>query len=200
MNLFKAIGKAFGAPDYNFSTVEGINAIPVPKRKETKPHDVKSGLEYQLQRLATKYKNEGKMDLAIACLRKSNEVMPYSIFAYSRKDYQRLVEFLKDDGQFDEAKRVSKRLDELYGTEIQCLEKMMSYEKGKAAKEAYYKRIIVPKKQELQDRDEYDWIRENLKDKVPLSFGGYRKMKNSLSPNFLKLVDIAKEKGYIIKY
>lgn len=49
-----------------------------------------------------------------------------------------------------------------------------------------------------KDRDDYNWIRENIPDKAPKSFGGYRKMKNANSTNYKILVKSAMEKGYLI--
>lgn len=178
----------------DFTTIQGIRAIPVPKKKETRMHDVKDGLEYKLQRLATQYKKEGRMDLAIECLRKSNQLMPYSIFAYTRRDYERLVDFLKEARRFDEARTESKRLDMLYGTELQMLEYFMSLEPTKKARDEYMKNVIVPKKIEMQNRTEYDWLWEHLPDKAPKSFGGYVRMKNANTDNYQKLLKFAAEK------
>ena len=184
----------FQRKTYDFTTIEGIRAIPLPRKKETKMHDPKEGLEYQLQRLATQYKKEGKMALAIECLKKSNDLMPYSIFAYTRRDYERLVEFLKEARRFDEARAESQRLDMLYGTELQMLEYYMSLEPTKKARDEYMKNVIIPKKIEMQNRTEYDWLWEHLPDKAPKSFGGYVRMKNANTDNYQKLLKFAAEK------
>lgn len=49
---------------------------------------------------------------------------------------------------------------------------------------------------EEQDRKEYEWLQRNLPDKAPKSFGGYRKMKNSNSENFQKLMQAAHNSGF----
>lgn len=185
----------FSNSKIDFTTIQGIRAIPIPKKKETKMHDVKDGLEYKLQRLATQYKKEGRMDLAIECLRKSNQLMPYSVFAYTRRDYERLVDFLKEARRFDEARTESKRLDMLYGTELQWLEYMMSLEPTKKARDAYMRDVIIPKRIELQNRAEYDWICEHLPDAAPKSFGGYVRMKNMKSENYQKLIQKVGERS-----
>ena len=59
-----------------------------------------------LNKKATAFKREKRMDLAIACLRKLNEYMDASGAAYSVKDYLRLSEFLKQDRQFEEARKI----------------------------------------------------------------------------------------------
>lgn len=98
---------------YDLDTVEGILSIDIPK------YETNNGIafpdkniEYILQKKATEYKRSGRMDLAIACLKKSNEIMPYSNFAWGAKDYLRLIEYLKIDGKFDEAKKEEKKLRE----------------------------------------------------------------------------------------
>lgn len=60
--------------------------------------------EYHLQRKATIYKQQGNLDLAIECLKKSNELMPYARFIYQEKDYLRLVKYLQLAGKIEEAK------------------------------------------------------------------------------------------------
>ena len=89
---------------YDFSTVQSIMSIPVPTYEPlhelTSPVD---NIEYILQRKATEFKRNGRMDLAIACLRKSNEIMAHSNFSYQKDDYLRLVKYLQADGQFEQA-------------------------------------------------------------------------------------------------
>lgn len=91
---------------YDFSTVQSIMSIPVPKYEPlhglTSPVD---NIEYVLQRKATEFKRNGRMDLAIACLRKSNEIMAHSNFSYQKDDYLRLVKYLQADGQFEQAEK-----------------------------------------------------------------------------------------------
>ena len=99
----KADAKPF---EYDYSTVQSIMSIPIPKYEPlhglTTPVN---NIEYILQRKATEFKIAGRMDLAIACLRKSNEIMPYSNFSWSKDDYLRLVKYLQYDGQFEQAEK-----------------------------------------------------------------------------------------------
>ena len=83
---------------YDFQTLEGINSIKIPNYKPLQGMSSPvNNVEYILQRKATEHKKNGKMDLAIACLKKANEIFPYSNFAWSEKDYMRLVEYLKQE-------------------------------------------------------------------------------------------------------
>lgn len=58
------------------------------------------------------------------------------------------------------------------------------YEAEKKAEEDY-----------IKDKNDYDWLWENLGDIAPKSFSGYRRMKNSNSANFQKLCKEAEKKG-----
>lgn len=49
------------------------------------------------------------------------------------------------------------------------------------------------------EKQEYEWLFENLPEIAPKSLAGYRKMKHSNSKNYQKLVEKAKEQGYEIK-
>ncbi|MDL2293177.1 phage minor capsid protein [Ruminococcaceae bacterium OttesenSCG-928-D13] len=102
---------------YDMDSISGIQAIPVPTAKEP-PENLPAvvvKVEYILQRKATEHKKAGRMELAIECLKKSNEIMPYSSVGYLKKDYERLVEFLKQAGRFDEARAEQERLDSIFG-------------------------------------------------------------------------------------
>lgn len=92
------------ASNYKMDSLEDINSIPVPTQKFEYNCDFTESIEYVLQKKATQFKKEGKMDLAIACLKKSNEIMPYAPMTYSSKDYERLEKYLKLAGKFDEAR------------------------------------------------------------------------------------------------
>ncbi|MBP1561919.1 MAG: hypothetical protein J6C96_11865 [Oscillospiraceae bacterium] len=93
-------------PSYDLNSIEGINSIPV-ESFEYDPNDGKqyafNNIEYVLQRKATEHKKNGRMDLAIACLRKSNQIMPLSSMMYTQDDYMRLVKYLRLDKQFEAA-------------------------------------------------------------------------------------------------
>ena len=269
-------------------TIEDIETIPIPRYKPLQGIESPvNNVEYILQRRATEYKRNGRMDLAIACLRKANEIMPHSNFTYAKSDYMKLVEYLKQDGQFDAARaeesRLKRTLPHLFRTNCTAFERTiescrkfnndliiaMPHNTMCGICSAYTERIysisgkdkrfpVLPKdvftyggfhegcscsfgvyfdgvssfpyhsnplvwsnrpfednrtkeqielyekkknesEQEIQDRADYDWIRENLPDVAPKSFGGYRKMKNSNSQNYIKLVSAASDKGYTIR-
>lgn len=79
-----------------FETVESIMNIPVPHYpKLMGVSSPVNNVEYILQRKATEFKKIGDMDRAIACLRRSNQIMPYSNFSYQAKDYMRLIKYLR---------------------------------------------------------------------------------------------------------
>lgn len=266
---------------YNFDTIEGIELIEIPTYKPLR--DIVSSpinnIEYILQRKATDHKRNGRMDLAIACLRKSNEIFPYSNFIWSKKDYMRLVEFLKEAGKFEDARNEQTKIDKLFQKDLTALvfEKVLqdcksldtdliestdnscvcaecakytrrvfsvsgkdkhfqtlpSYfqlslkeheycfnsfhpfclsssipiweYKGDLIKwcnrpyadertpeqKAYYRKRVCDSEQEIVDRNNYDLLREKLSDFTPKSLGGFRRMKNLRSSNYLKLCSAA---------
>lgn len=96
---------------HDFNSIEGIRNIPIPQYKRlsgiTSPVN---NVEYILQRRATRHKRNGRMDLAIECLRKSNEIMPHSNFRYNREDYLRLINYLRQANRNEEADAEEQRL------------------------------------------------------------------------------------------
>lgn len=281
--------------EYKFDTVEDIMSIPIPKYKKVDGvGSPVNNIEYILQRKASLFDKEGKMDLAIACLRKSNEIMPHSNFTYSKKDYLRLVEFLKNNGQFDEAREEEVKINQYFDNQptlkemdvnraldfaktfstdlvmtvsniytVPCCENcaklrnrvysisgkdkrfpkfteavanacclrtypftygatrlednkqkeikdVIAYsnrpftdDRTTAEKKRYAefeKKEEQKKKDEEQrekDKKEFDLIREHLPSDAPKSFAGYRKMKNSNSENYQKLMKLAKENNIL---
>lgn len=98
--------------EFDLNSLDGINSIPV--KKYVYRDEVLGNIAYVLQRKATMHKGDKRMDLAIACLRKSNEIMPISGITWSPKDYERLDKFLKMDGQFNEARKEKKNIERKY--------------------------------------------------------------------------------------
>lgn len=93
---------------YKMDTLEEIESIPVPTEKFEYNCDFTESIEYVLQRKATKFKKAGNMECAIACLKKSNEIMPFAPMMYTMNDYERLEKYLKIAGRFEEAQSVEK--------------------------------------------------------------------------------------------
>lgn len=101
----------FSKKNYDMDTLEGINAIPVPAKNFG--NDLKDQTYYMLQRKATEHKKNGHMDLAIACLRKSNELSDYELRPLLMpKEYFRLVKYLEYNNQHEEATAEEKRINQ----------------------------------------------------------------------------------------
>lgn len=183
---------------YDLTKVESILSIPVPSQKQTtEPYSVVSVPEQILQKKATQYSKENKMDLAIACLKKSNEFMKKSFYTYQIKDYNRLVDFLYKAERYDEAREEQQKIYSYFGKdEIEVLKELMQNLPTQSERNEYYKNIIVPAIEEKADRQDYYWLLEHLHSLAPKSFGGYRKMKNANTDNYKKIVEKALEKGY----
>ena len=185
---------------YDLNTIEGIQSIPISEAKKY-PDGGKSVVympEQILNRQATEYKKENKYDLAIECLKKANELYPYSFYAYQRNNYERLVDFMILARKYEEAKITHNRLDITVGSRLDELKKLQLYveESGTESKEDYYERVIKPNIEEERDKEEYYWLLENMPSIAPKSFGGYRKMKNTSSDNYKKIVNEVNNKGY----
>ena len=89
-------------PIYDMDTLDGINRIPVPAENYHHGDWKLDRIDYLLQRKATEHKRNGRMDLAIACLRKSNELSDYEERPFlGEKEYMRLYKYIKSTG--DEA-------------------------------------------------------------------------------------------------
>ena len=91
---------------YDMDSIEGINSIPVPAKNYTTGDPTKDCIYYLLQRKATEHKKNGRMDLAIACLRKSNELSDYETKPLLlEKEYLRLVKYILQTGDISLAEK-----------------------------------------------------------------------------------------------
>lgn len=186
---------------YDLLSKDGIRSIPISEA--TKYPDI-LGIsvvympEQILSRKATEYKKEKNFDLAIECLKKVNELLPYSPFSYTRGEYERLVDMMVLAGRFNEAKQEHKKLDDVYGTRLEELQDLQAFvvKMGEESKEEYQKRVIDPYLEEARDREIYYWLLENMPNIAPKSFGAYRRMKNLKSANYQKIVNELLKDGY----
>lgn len=111
--LLPHLSKAPSTDNFDLTSAEGIKSIPHSAVSRSKNFSTNQ-IEYILQRKATQYREEGNLDLAIECLKKSNELMPLSHTEYTAKDYYRLVEYLKLARRFDEAREEKAKLDQQF--------------------------------------------------------------------------------------
>ena len=102
----------FRSPRYDMDTLAGINAIPVPAKNCHPGIDTKDCIYYLLQRKATEHKKAGRMDCAIACLKKSNELSDYEDRPLlTQKEYLRLIKYIELTGDYNLAEQ---ELNEIY--------------------------------------------------------------------------------------
>ena len=279
---------------YDFSKIEDVQKIPVfdcqnpndNTNKCTNLLGIYANLDYFLRIKATQYKKEN-LELSIALLKKANELMVHSSIGWQKKDYLRLVNYLRMNQQFDEARKEEEKINKLFSISIEDSNCYKSFQQtlemaklfntdlvemskyyctcGECAKyqgrvfsisgkdkrfpklpdevfiyggihkncrhsfraftygtsiplscetgdiisysnrpfiddrseeeKAEYEKKQQEEKMMIQDRINYNKICEFLPDIAPKSFGGYRKMKNSNSKNFQKIVEEAKKKG-----
>lgn len=106
---------------YDFNSVSGIAAIPVSANLPHPTFGDNDGfrsytgdVDYYLQRKAVEHEKAGNIDLAILCLRKSNDIRMIARRGYRRDDYYRLVSLLARSGKIREAETEKKRIDDFF--------------------------------------------------------------------------------------
>lgn len=106
---------------YDFDKIEDVQKIPVfdcknpndDTNKCTELLGIYANLDYFLRIRATQYKKDN-LELAIALLKKANELMVNSSIAWQKKDYLRLVNYLRMNQQFDEARQEEDKINKLF--------------------------------------------------------------------------------------
>lgn len=109
---------------YDFSTIEGIDSIPVlenlpgaPTPPSKSPVKSPTGeVYYYLHFKASQYLEEARYDLAIACQRKSNDLIALRCghAYYGRDESMFLVKILARAGRIEEARREKSAIDSYY--------------------------------------------------------------------------------------
>lgn len=100
---------------YDMDTLNGINSIPVPAKDYHTGTPTKDCIYYLLQRKATEHKKAGKLDLAIACLRKSNALSDYEKTPLlTQKEYMRIIKYIELTGDIELAKKESEQIYRLH--------------------------------------------------------------------------------------
>lgn len=197
---------------YDLSTVAGINAIPVPKFKARPSGGIGSvteKIEYYLMTKAGQYEKAGETELALACYRKANAIMPMSSTEYEYDRYMRLPRYLRKLRRFDEARveeaKISLMFPDsgIYQQDKKSFIADMRYF-GHSAREAerLYKEHCTEceeERQKLKRRTEYDWLWEHIPSLCPKSFSAYSRMRNQKSEKYEALIAAAADLGYKIE-
>lgn len=195
---------------YDLSTVDGINAIPVPRSKLLHVNESVTGkIEYYLMLKGGQYEKAGESELAIACYRKANELMPMSSTYYPYETYMRLPRYLRKLRRFDEARAEEEKIralfpdgGDMYSPKSVFIQDMLYMGHTRAAAEKLYLEYKTEheafQKKEL-NRSDYDWLWEFMPELCPKSLSGYVRMKNANTENYQKIVAEAKKRGRLIK-
>lgn len=167
---------------YDFSTLDGINSIPVTSNLRRAPapqgpmQSHTGEVYYYLRYKAYNYEKTGDIDLALACMRKSVALVKCRSY-FSTDDLLPLVKMLARTGYIDEA------YTELRSIE-QCLSEPLDCDSEIEAE--------IRRGKELKD---FQWIQANLPDKCPKSISSYRRMKTQNTKNYQSLKQAAANLG-----
>ena len=167
---------------YDFNTLEGVNAIPVRKdlpgapapQSPIKGHT--GEVYYYLRHKAYQHEEDGNIDLALACMRKSVALVKCRP-QYFIDDCYPLAKMLARTGHINEAYHEKHIADHAFP----------SLAMSDSIIEAEIKRGI-------ESRD-FAWIQANLPDKCPKTISSYRRMKTQNSKGYQALKQAAAELG-----
>ncbi len=191
---------------YDLSTVNGINSIPVPLPKSDafQSKSITGQLDYCLMLKAEQYEMAGQVELALACYRKSNELMPLNgVSSYPKERYMRLPRYLRKLRRFDEARAEEEKIKRLFPnggiyeqSKSEFISNMMYVGHTRAQAEALYKTYKSEREAERQKecfRADYDWIWEFLPELCPKSFSAYMRIKNANSEKYTQIIVAAQK-------
>lgn len=107
---------------YDLNSAEGIRSIPA-RSDLPRPPDADSGgfrnytcdVDYYLRFKSGQFEESGNIELAILCLKKSNEIRMVSRRGYRKSDYYSLVGLLARTGFVEEAIAEKAKIDDFFG-------------------------------------------------------------------------------------
>lgn len=178
---------------YDFNSLEGVAAIPVRKDIPRPPTgDSATGeVYYYLKFKAGKYEDAGQTELAIACFKKSIELMRLKFGnLHGREESYSFVRLLARNGFIAEATKVKKYADLYYGPDPR-------YE-FEPQKKQLDDAMIVREHQKWLDQCTVNWLQEAFPDIAPKNVTGFRRMCTQNTKKYQLLKQRAAERGKTI--
>lgn len=102
---------------FDLSCAEGINAIPANAQMvyhDKWLHSCTGDIDYYLRKKGFCYEDEGRAELALLCLKKSNEIRFTCKDGYRKDDYYSYVRMLARQGYIEEANIEKERIDRFF--------------------------------------------------------------------------------------
>lgn len=171
--------------NYDFNSIEGVSKIPVsgnipgaPTAQGPIPSHT-GEVYYYLRHKAYQHEKTGDLELALACMRKSVDLVMCRNYC-STEDCYPLVKMLARFGYTDDAYTKKRKIDNFFGI--------------KAIDDSIIK-AEIKRRQELLD---FEWIQEHIPQKCPKNITGYRRMKTQNTKNYQALKQAAAELGYTL--
>lgn len=102
---------------FDLQSVAGIEKIP---KSATRDHPcigiktVTGQIEYYLSMKAAQYEKSGNEEMALACYKKSNELMAVSEIQYSQNSYTKYPRYLRKLRRFEDARREEEKIHEMF--------------------------------------------------------------------------------------
>lgn len=104
---------------YDFDSIEGVESIPVPC-PEPNGGSPTGRVEYYLRGMCfSKHWDAGRTELALACLRKAQDLMFVSDMIWQKRDFLRLFEYLYEAGLDDEAEAQLIKINAFFDAQYQ---------------------------------------------------------------------------------
>ena len=104
---------------YDFDSIEGVESIPVPC-PEPNGDSPTGRVEYYLRGMCfSEHWKAGRTELALACLRKAQDLMFVSDMIWQKRDFLRLFEYLYEAGLDDEAEAQLIKINAFFDAQYQ---------------------------------------------------------------------------------
>lgn len=109
-SYYKAQYYVIDGVKYDSYNIDSIKKIPVPNYCSSCDGTPVYNLEYIIKMRAGQERREGHNDLAYALFSKSLEIMKVSNVLYNKKDFMPIINWLYEDGNFDEADKLLEKI------------------------------------------------------------------------------------------
>ncbi|MBQ8298027.1 MAG: hypothetical protein IJX77_09630 [Ruminococcus sp.] len=121
---------------YDLENVRSIESIRSPEFDyfDNSEIGVTGNLVYILRMKASRLKKDGKVDVAIALLKRATEMMPNSKVGWTKKDYLRFPDWLCETGEFEAAKTARNCIEKSFETTLNANRQLQLHQLENAEK------------------------------------------------------------------
>lgn len=196
---------------YDFSSVEGVKSIPLDcvNAPGANASSSTGTTDMYLRTKGFYYQKQGNGELALECLKRSNEIRFHKLLGYRKDDYYSYVRMLVSYGYVDLARKEKNKIDTFFGDYVDDhhtvtweygLQFLSPEERIKRCEELHqmfknWDNLIEFEIERANKKREYEFVQKMLPNLCPKSQSAYTRAKNTNSKRYQQILAAMDEQG-----